>query len=330
MNKITVGCDVSKDTLDFFCINTDEHFVLPNNEAGMKKFIRWMKQHKFEIEQLSLAFENTGAYSSFLVKFCDANGITFYQIPPLQLKRSLGLTRGKNDKIDAQRIAVYLQEKEYKLTPSKAPSPIVEEIMRLRTQRSLLVRQRTAHKNNLRVFRDVRKLKATDLSVKIAMTQIQDLDNYIEQIEKKIESLLVNEKEMNDNYNLLQTIKGIGPVTALMFIVETANFTRFPSWRSLACYCGCAPFENSSGKFQSNKKVSHFARKEMKATLTRAARSAAKNDPILKKYMARKLQEGKVENLIINNIRCKMIATAYAVIRDQRAYKINYSQNLAA
>lgn len=330
MVKIKLGCDVSKDKLDFYCLDTDEHFVLRNNDAGLRKLLLWAKQNQFDLDQISLAFENTGAYSSLLAKFCEQHGITFYQIPPLQLKRSLGLTRGKNDKIDSKRIAEYLKEKAYKLSPSKAPSPFNEELARLKNQRALLVRQRTAQKNNLRLFEEVRKLPDTDLSLSVARRMIETLDTYIEEIEEKILEIIQQDEALNRNYNILTSMVGVGPVSATMLLVETGNFTRFSNWRSVACYCGSAPFANSSGKQQGKPSISHFAQKEMKHILTRAARSAARHDPDLKKYKDRKSLEGKSERLIINNIRCKILATAFALIRDQRGYEKNYSQNLAA
>lgn len=330
MEKIILGCDVSKDTLDFFCSNTQEHFVLPNHEAGLKKLLSWVRQHRFNLDSLRLAFENTGAYSERIRNFCAKQGITFYQIPPLELKRSLGLARGKNDKVDAMRIARYLKEKEYKLTPSQAPSPIHEELARLRTQRSLLIKQRTSQKNNLRLFQDIRNIPGPDLSVRIAKKMIHELDSFIKQIEQKILEILQSDKELILNYSILLSIKGIGPVNAIMLLVETANFTRFSQWRSAACYCGCAPFESSSGKQKSKPQTSYLAQKEMKSTLTRAARSAAKHDPGLRSYMERKLGEGKAESLVINNIRCKILARAFALIRDQRLYETNYPHDLVA
>jgi transposase len=52
-------------------------------------------------------FENIGRYSRILSVFLQDSGFGFGVLDALDLKRSLGLTRGKSDKKDARKIAVY-------------------------------------------------------------------------------------------------------------------------------------------------------------------------------------------------------------------------------
>ena len=59
-----------------------------------------------------IVMEHTGLYSYQLEQFLHQNHISFYQSIGLAIKRSMGLVRGKNDKIDAVRIARYGFEKQ--------------------------------------------------------------------------------------------------------------------------------------------------------------------------------------------------------------------------
>jgi transposase len=71
--------------------------------------------------QLFICFENTGKYSKMLSVFLHSMKIVFFMETPLAIKKSLGITRGKNDRIDAQRIADYAFEKQHKLKPTVLP-----------------------------------------------------------------------------------------------------------------------------------------------------------------------------------------------------------------
>ena len=63
--------------------------------------------------------------------------------------------------------------------------------------------------------------------------------------------------------------------------------------RKLACYCGVAPFEYSSGSSIRGTKVHYMANKKLKCNLHMASLTAVKLDGDLKAYYERKVKEGK-------------------------------------
>ncbi|REC59018.1 IS110 family transposase, partial [Chryseobacterium pennae] len=52
-------------------------------------------------------FENTGNYGLLLASLLEERQLLYYQVPALEIKLSQGIQRGKNDKVDAWRIARY-------------------------------------------------------------------------------------------------------------------------------------------------------------------------------------------------------------------------------
>jgi transposase len=60
--------------------------------------------------------------------------------------------------------------------------------------------------------------------------------------------------------------------------------------------------------------VNHLADKKMKSMLQMCVLTAIKYDTELKIYYNRKKDEGKNPMLVMNNIRCKLLARAFAVI----------------
>lgn len=126
---------------------------------------------------------------------------------------------------------------------------------------------------------------------------------------------IISENEQLKQQNeLIQSIPGIGPQTALYLIWVTKSFHSFENWRQLACYAGVAPFEYSSGSsIRGRTKVSPLADKKLKSLLNMCVMNA-------KKYYERKVEEGKSKMLVLNNIRCKLLGRVFAVINRGTPY----------
>ena len=105
--KESVGLDVSKLTLDahLHCLKVSSRFA--NDKKGFKALLLWVKSHVGDFSRVIFCFEHTGVYSMLLAQFLTKQEIFFAMVPALQIKRSMGLVRGKNDVVDAKRIAEY-------------------------------------------------------------------------------------------------------------------------------------------------------------------------------------------------------------------------------
>lgn len=80
----------------------------------------------------------------------------------------------------------------------------------------------------------------------------------IKEIESEIKGCIKSEEELRKNSELIQSVKGIGPIIGAYLIAFTGNFSKFNDARKFACYCGLAPFQNQSGKFVGKTKVNHY------------------------------------------------------------------------
>jgi transposase len=105
-----IGIDVSKETLDLALIKDNDdkcilQKVFPNNQIGFKEFSRWLRQQKVVYQDTIFCVEHTGYYSKPVAKFIIANKGNLWMEMSLKIIRSLGIQGGKNDKIDAKRIA---------------------------------------------------------------------------------------------------------------------------------------------------------------------------------------------------------------------------------
>ena len=328
-NKTIIAVDISKEKLDIYCPNNKEHFVIPSSNEGFHKLDKWMEAHGFDRENTVVVFENTGSYGRPLIKFCTRNNLKFYQLNALDISRSKGLTRGKNDKHDAILIASYFREKEYRLKPSQADSQEIEALKDLRATRDLLVKHRASIITSMKQDTNVLGLSNADLVVKSKLHVIKTMDQEIKILEQQIDDIVRSNSAIKATIRLLTSIVGVGPIIAMDTLLATDNFRKFDTWRQYASFTGSAPFPNESGKMIKPKRISKLARKDLKAHLSSGARSAVQYDQELKLYFERKIAQGKSKDCVINCVRAKLIARMFAVIRKKQEFKRNYSHTLA-
>jgi transposase len=335
MKKYTifVGIDVSKSKLDIRIIadisaTSHPHFVVANSEKGIKELIRLLKREKIEMSNVLFCFENTGIYSMPLAIYFSSEKLDYWEIPAIEIKKSKGLVRGKNDKTDALDIAFYSITHLHKL---KLCAIAEESIMRLqllysereKIMKAIMVLQSSAEVTGFlpkNVIKEVIAInKKTIANLKISLKQIDDA----------IRLLIKSDVQINECFKLATSVPGVGPQSAVYLIIKTRCFTRFKNWRKLACYAGIVPFEYSSGSSIKGKtKLSHFADKKMKSLLNMAALSAKRIDKEMGDYYDKKVKEGKNKMLVMNAIRCKILSRVFAVV-DRKTPFVN-TQKFAA
>jgi transposase len=320
--QIIVGIDVSKSTLDVFIRAINYSFVVENGPKGFSTLLETIcNEAKCNHRQLFICFENTGRYSKMLSVFLHSLKIVFCMETALAIKKSLGITRGKNDRIDAQRIADYAFEKQHKLKPTVLPGAKIENIKMLLTLREKLVKHRTAHKNGIPDLHDCYREGETQLIKEIQEKLICQFDKAIQDIENEIEKKIKEDASLLNNYNLIQSVKGIARINAFYFIAYTANFTLFATARAYACYCGIAPFEKSSGTVKGRAKVHHYANKQLKSLLNMAASSVIQIKGEYRDYYNKRVKElGKNKMSTLNIVRNKLVYRVFAVVNRQTPY----------
>ena len=105
--KEFVGIDVSQATLDVVIRSTRTHKQIANSEAGRNKMLKWLDRLGVDRTNTLFCFENTGVFSLPLLVFLGDQKASYVQISGLAAKRSMGIKRGKTDKVDATALAEY-------------------------------------------------------------------------------------------------------------------------------------------------------------------------------------------------------------------------------
>lgn len=321
-----IGADLSKKSIDLVCHLLNTHLQIENSITGFKDLLQWMWQQKINPSETMIVMEHTGLYSYCLEKFLHQHQIVFCKVNALAIKRSIGLVRGKTDKLDAARIAAYGYEKKDKLVVDLPASDALKRLQMLHSTRERLVRHRASLTCAIKEYRHI-GIPEKDILMQTQLQLIKNFDKQIEKLMTEIETIIDEDQSLKQNFHLLQSIKGIGKIIALTTIIKTHNFTRFANARKFACFCGTAPFEHSSGtSIRKKSRVSHLADKQMKSLLDLSAKSAIQFDKELREYYLKRTEAGKSKMSTINVVRNKILYRMFAIIKRQTPFTENYLQ----
>jgi transposase len=267
-----LGIDVSKESLDACLIRTADGQVFEqkfnNNAEGYKKLKTWLRQQGSEADSDTLAcMEHTGLYTRRLVHYLLGRQVHVWLESALQIKRSMGLVRGKDDKVDAQRIARYAFLQPDKAVLLNLSGTTLEKLKDLQANRTRLLKALQSLKVSIKELLKVDTESEKTLE-KVNKEAIKGLENSLEQVEVKMAEFIEQDSELKRKYDLLTSIKGVGKVLAVSLLIYTNGFAKLQDARKLACYCGVAPFEHKSGTSVFGPTgVSPFANKDLKRVL---------------------------------------------------------------
>ena len=318
---VIIGTDVSKLTLDHGIHTAMAHSKTSNDLKGFKTWLRWDLSFGGK-EDLWVVMEHTGYYSYQFELFLHQQKIRYTKVAALEIKRSVGLVRGKSDKVDALLISRYGWMRRDQLQPQQISAGVMIELKDLISLRDKLVKDRSGYKARIKEQNVTRKYAKSHIQNKIQARKIKELSTDIKEIEAAIKELIKGDDALQNNYKLLVSIKGVGFVTAVYMLAYTDNFQKFINSRKFSCYAGLAPFEHSSGSsIRGRSRVSHFANKKAKSILNMAASSAIQHNKELKQYYQRRVAEGKSKMGSLNIIRNKLVDRMFAVVKRQSAYQ---------
>lgn len=342
--EIFIGIDFSKEKFNTAILfkNGFEKCAEPvsnefkNKLEGFISFEKWVRKHVKESDTLLFCGEYTGLYSQSLAIYLSVKGYEMWLEDPYTLKHSMGLQRVKSDKADALVIAEYAMRHQDKKRIVKVSDRVITNLRKLFSARDFLVGERAriiVRKNEEKeAFMEegkVRRHLRIDadsstfcLIVKCMNDELKCINKRIEKIEKAILDLIEECPEIQRNYEIITSIKGVGLVNAAAIIIYTDNFRKFGfDARKICCYYGVAPFGHTSGSSVNGKPhTSFFANKKLKSVLGMAAQSAKVHCPTLAAYNKRQLNRKKHPMIIANNIKNKLLHMIVSMVKNGKVY----------
>lgn len=319
------GIDVSKVTLDVTVYNLKKesfYSKFTNNNKGHKQLLSWLKAHQIDLAEILFCMENTGLYSRGLSLFLTAKAVKIWVVMPIVIKRSIGLQRGKNDKVDSTRIAQFAMKNYNDQDDIQQDSVAVLELKDWLACRRRLIRQHLQLQQPINEFAAMgltAQAKAMRIALSSALTGVL---KSIKKVELTIRTLIRNEHDLKKLYTLMVSVPGIGDITAWHLIAYSNGMKNFNNAKQFACYCGVAPFEHSSGSsIRGKTRVSQMGNKQLKSLLHLGALTiiGGKKGEMYT-YYERKINEGKSKMNVINALRNKILQRVVSVVKNDLPY----------
>jgi transposase len=328
-----IGIDIAKDTLEFCLLKESKLLFQSSTQNSVKGIQAFMKEIKsfpgLEYSNVLFCMEHTGIYNNHLLKYLTDKQCHIWLERGAQIKYSLGLQRGKNDKIDAERIAIYAYKNRESVRLWTPPREVIVQLRSLTSLRNRILKCLSLLKVPLKEMKLFNLKKDQARLSALCKSSTAALDKDLERVNKQIQEIIIQDPELNRLFNIITSVDGVGVVTAAEIIITTNEFKNITEAKKFACYSGVAPFEHSSGSSVRGKtRVSHMANKTIKQLLHLCAMTVIQKPGEMQEYYQRKIKEGKNKMLIINAIRNKLILRIFSCVKDNRLYQKNFKLSL--
>jgi transposase len=319
-DKLFIGIDVSKATLEVALDKTSKTQVLENTEAGIAKLVALVKQCGPPIGVILL--EATGGLErECALALCLAD-LPVIVVNPRQARdfaKAMGHL-SKTDALDAKVLSHFAQtlhdSGRVECMLFKMPTQSQTLLQALVMRRGQLMQMKVAEQNRLAsAHKSQHKSLARMLQVLTRQIALLDAD-----IARSLDD------HFAPKLALLKDIKGIGAGTqaALMAMLPELGAL---SAREISKLAGVAPLNCDSGKFK-GKRVTWGGRAALRAALYMATLSAMRCEPVIKEFAQKLKAQGKASKVVIVACMHKLLVIMNAVVRSGKAFSRTYAQDV--
>lgn len=192
-NFYFIGVDVSKKKLDF-CVMLQGKVMreeeVNNHPGAISGLIKVLKKDlDIKNTDFLVCAEHTGQYTYPLACACKAVECKLWLENPAQIKYCSGIQRGKNDKVDAKRIAIYASRYNDKVKYYDRPEEEIERLKQLESERNLYTVDIAKYKAQLKDQKDYMQKEIYNAKAKRLNKLIRELKQAVEAIRQEMEEI---------------------------------------------------------------------------------------------------------------------------------------------
>jgi len=302
-----VGVDVSKSSLDLNMLPGNKSQQFSNDDQGVTQLVKFLRK----VDPTLIVFESTGGLEMLAVSSLVERQLPVVIINPRQVRDFAKATGklAKTDAIDAATIARFARDIRPEIRPFKDEQ--TQALTALNTRRRQIVDMLVAEKNRLYTA-----LKPNRKSIE---QHIRWLEKALSDINSDIDQMIKQSPTWRKNDEILQSFKGIGPVTSatlLCALPELGSLDR----KKIAALVGVAPLNCDSGKYRGRRRIMG-GRAEVRRSLYMATVAALRYNPTIKSFYDRLIDAGKPPKLALTACMRKIIVTLNAMMKN-RSYWI--------
>lgn len=329
--SLFVGVDIAATTATVAWMRPGEKVCRPvmieQTPEGYTNLERKLRATGAAPIEVLVVMEATGSYWITLATRLVQAGFQVSVINPAQahhFAKAL-LKRAKTDAIDAQtltQLAMMLRP-----APWTPPPQIYYELQQRLAQRDALLDLQQQVRNQLHALEQLPEVITTvrERFESLLATFAAQLGT----VEAEIMEVWQQDATWATAAQRLQSIKGIGWVTAAWTLVTTLNFTTCDTVEGLTAYAGLAPMPRQSGTSVWHRPtIGHTGNGRLRTAFYMATLSAAQHNPLIKAFYTRLRTAGKPEKVARCAAARKLLHIAWAVVTKAQDFDPNYAQKM--
>lgn len=300
------GIDVSKDWLDI-AIDKQVFHITQTEEA----IIEFIKQQETKTKNALVVLESTGGYERLISHCLQLAGLTVHVAHPNKVS-AFAKAKGrlaKTDKIDALLLSAYgrfIEASDIRELPSKAQQELQALGARLEQLKQMY------HQETCRLGQSLEVVKSSHEGL------IEILKKEIKELEDKVMKLIESDAELKMRYDLLRSMKGVGPVLAMVLLIDLPELGK-ANKKEIAALVGVAPVTNQSGQKQ-GKAMTKYGRQGVRKVLYMAALTACRYNSRLKTFYDGLLARGKLKKVALVAVMRKMLVILNSMLHSRRYF----------
>jgi transposase len=310
-----LGIDVAQATLAVALWrdgNILEQAEFDNTRTGFNKLQRYLK--KRQAVPVHACLEATGRYWEHLAEFLVEHGHQVSVVNPARIKKyaESQLQRNKTDRLDAEIIADFCQSQHPPLWAP--PSSAQRELQTLVRHLADLESDRQRQRNRLHALQHAAYPSSTVTDN--LHQQIDFLTTQIDHIKQAIQDHIGRHPDLKQHRDLLDSIQGIGPLTAAKLLGEYGDMSQFTDVRQVVAFAGLNPRHHQSGSsVKGHTSISKMGRSSIRAALYMPAVVAKRTNPRLAAFADRLAARGLCQMEIIVAVMRKLLHFAFGVLK---------------
>jgi transposase len=316
----TLGIDISKATLDVVLLRSGQGAQAAqyaNTPAGHKKLAKWLRKRK--AGQVHVCLEATGLYGDEVALFLHEEGHTVSVVNPARIKAyaESQLRRNKTDRLDAALIADFCRTQQ---PPAwEPPDPAWRELRALARHLLDLKDMRQQERNRLQAGVTSDTVRTT-LQAHIAFIQQQ-----IDDLEQDIRDHIDHHPDLKRQRDLLESIPGIGHLTASLLVAEIGDLRRFDHAGQVVAFAGLNPRHRRSGSsVHGQTPISKTGSATLRRILYFPAISARSHNALIAPWCEQLAARGKTKMQVIVAAMRKLLVIAYGVLKSGQPFDPNF------
>lgn len=330
-NRQCVGIDVSKDELEtrFATIDNEQGVRYHSSETFKNTtsgFIRLEKMANHLSEngtEVFFVMEATGVYHEKLAHFLYERNRKVSVVLPNKFvgyAHSLNV-KSKNDRADAKIIATMGVER--KLDLWQPVSKQLRGLKHLSREREQLLNEKTVVLNQ--IHSEKHEADCSDIAIKRMKQRVRFLEKQIRAVDKDLKQEVAQNPILAEKVKKVNTICGVGFITAATVIAETDGFALFRNKAQLVSYTGYDVVEKQSGSSVKGKtRISKKGNKHIRRAMHFPALTAIQHDPIMRTLYLRIYEKTGIKMKGVVAVQRKLLVLIYTLWKNNTEYDANY------